>query len=170
MLKLAITPAAIEAGINLNAMLHIDDPDFTHPTIADVHALKDASGWTRGKIAARLGTKDKAVDKWLAAGASSHQPIPYTAWVTWLLDSGLCYQENPPCSANEHSYSENPHTCSANEHTCSANEQAADYQKIITLGNQFLDDVFPQLGRIALQDYAALNELAMLLTKHKIKE
>lgn len=67
MLKLAITPAAIEAGINLNAMLHIDDPKFAHPTVTDVHALKDASGWTRGKIAARLGAKDKAVDKWLAA-------------------------------------------------------------------------------------------------------
>lgn len=149
MLKLAITPAAIEAGINLNAMLHIDDPKFAHPTVTDVHALKDASGWTRGKIAARLGAKDKAVDKWLAASAASHQPIPYTAWVTWLLDSGLCYQENPPCSANE---------------------QDHDFQKIITLGNQFLDDVFPQLGKIALHDYAALNELAMLLTKHKAKE
>jgi len=145
MLKLAITPAAIEAGINLNAMLHIDDPDFTHPTVADVHALKDVSGWTRGKIAARLGAKDKAVDKWLAASAASHQPIPYTAWVTWLLDSGLCYQENSHC--NDH-----------------------ELEKIITLGNQFLDDIFPQLGKIALQDYAALNELAMLLTKHKAKE
>jgi len=156
MLKLAITPAAVEAGINLNAMLHIDDPDFAHPTVTDVHALKNASGWTRGKIAARLGAKDKAVDKWLSASDSSHQPIPYTAWVTWLLDSGLCYQENQPCSANDQA--------------CSANEQDPDFQRIVVLIDKLLDSIYPQISKIALQDYAALNELAMLLTKHRIKE
>lgn len=86
---LTITATAQAANINPNAMLDIDDPLYQAPTVADVHALKEASGWTRGKIAARLGARAKDVDKWLAASDSSNKPIPWTAWLTWLQTAGM---------------------------------------------------------------------------------
>lgn len=89
MLNTIVNPAAIEAGINYQSMLDIDDPQYQAPTVADVHALKNASTWTRGKIAGRLDCPPKQVDKWLAASTSSNKPIPYTAWRVWLLDSGM---------------------------------------------------------------------------------
>ncbi len=88
---LTITPnAAITAtGINPGALRDIDDPHYQAPTVNDVHALKAASGWTRGKIAARLSARPKDVDKWLAASESSHRPIPWTAWIVWLQTAGF---------------------------------------------------------------------------------
>ena len=89
MLNHTINLTAIEAGINYQALLDIDNPEFVHPTCRDVHALKAYSKWTRGKIAGRLGCKPKQVDKWLAASDSSSQPIPYTAWKMWLIEVEL---------------------------------------------------------------------------------
>ncbi len=89
MLRHTISPAAIEAGINYNALLDIDHKDYEHPNVQDVHALKTFSQWTRGKISGRLDCKPKQVDKWLAASARSSQPIPYTAWKLWLTEAGL---------------------------------------------------------------------------------
>lgn len=89
MLKITLTNKATNAGINPDTMRDIDDPLFVWPTVADVHALKQASGWPRGKICARLGAQPKAVTKWLATGHTSNLPIPYSAWLLWLVDAGL---------------------------------------------------------------------------------
>lgn len=89
MLTITTRDPAIVAGINPNSLRDIDDPLYQSPTVTDVHALKSASGWTRGKIAARLGARPKDVDKWLAASESSHKPIPWTAWLVWLQTAGF---------------------------------------------------------------------------------
>lgn len=44
-----------------------------------------------------------------------------------------------------------------------------DKQDCIDRAAIFFDDVMPQIGGICIQDYANLNELAMLLTKLRSK-
>ena len=45
-------------------------------------------------------------------------------------------------------------------------QKLAELQECANRANILLDDIFPQIAKMAVQDYANLNELAMLLAKH----
>lgn len=46
-------------------------------------------------------------------------------------------------------------------------ETIENYVELLTKSKKFYDDVMPQIGKLVIQDYENLNELAILLSKVK---
>ena len=45
-------------------------------------------------------------------------------------------------------------------------QKMTELQECANRADKLLNDIFPQIGKLCIQDFANLNELALLLTKH----
>ena len=66
--------------------LPVTDPDYTHPTHADLRLVLDDAGLIPPTAAELLGVTSETMKTWLAPNENEKSPIPYSAWRALILE------------------------------------------------------------------------------------